>query len=402
MLPLQEAQQIIVNALQTVSTETIPFSQCRGRILGQDVFASRQLPPFDNSAMDGYAVCRQDTLNASKVSPVALKVAETIPAGSISSKVLQRGEAFRIFTGAAIPEGADTVVIQENTSRHDDVVQILQQAKPQEHIRFRGEDVELKSLLLNKGSRIGPGEMAMLAAQGQLTLEVFQRPRIAVLPTGDEIKPLDHPLKPGQIPNSNSHMLAAQAELCGAVAIQQPIAPDNPEALLQSIMRAAKDSDLILTCGGVSVGDFDYVKSTLEKQGEVDFWKVAIKPGKPLAFGRIGNTPILGLPGNPVSSFVTFELFARPAILKLAGNESEFAPRTYAKLTHCVKQNKTREQFLRATVSQNETGLEITANQKQGSGQLSSLLRINSLAHIPMGEGELPAGASIEAIFLPT
>ena len=197
-------------------------------------------------------------------------------------------------------------------------------------------------------------------------------------------------------------MLAAQVELCGAIALQQPIAPDDPEALVQCLKLASQNADLILTCGGVSVGDFDYVKSTLEEQGQVDFWKVAIKPGKPLAFGTIAGIPLLGLPGNPVSSFVTFELFARPAILKLAGMESQFAPRTIAKLTHPVKLNKTREQFLRATVSQSDTGLQVTATNKQGSGQLSSMVDINSLAHIPIGEGILEAGTPIEAIYLPT
>lgn len=401
MQPLKKAQQIIVDALSPVPRETIAFSECRGRILAQDLFAARQLPPFDNSAMDGYAVRREDTAGASVTSPIELNVTETIPAGTISSRVLQPGAAFRIFTGAAIPQGADAVVIQENTKRQNDVVQVIQEAKPAEHIRFKGEDVELESLILKQGTKLGPGELAMLAAQGHLSVEGYRKPRVAVLPTGDEVKPLDHPLEPGQIPNSNSHMLAAQVELCGAIALQQPIAPDDPEALAQCLKLASQDADLILTCGGVSVGDFDYVKSTLEEQGQVEFWKVAIKPGKPLAFGTIAGIPILGLPGNPVSSFVTFELFARPAILKLAGMVSQFAPRTIAKLTHTVKLNKTREQFLRATVSQSDTGLQITATNKQGSGQLSSMIDINSLAHIPIGEGILEAGTPIEAIYLP-
>lgn len=402
MLTLTEAQNIIVTALHSIGSETIAFNQCKGRILADDIIATRALPPFDNSAMDGYAVRQVDTAEASQASPKPLQVTETIAAGKVTDKILQAGQAFRIFTGAAIPQGADAVVIQENTERVDNTVYIHQEAKPQEHIRFKGEDVEPKSTLLTKGTRLGPGEMAMLAAQGHLTLSVFRKPKVAVLPTGDEIKPLDYPIEPGQIPNSNSHMLAAQVEACGAIALQQPIAPDDPKRLVECLTRAAAQADLILTCGGVSVGDFDFVKSTLEEKGQVNFWKVAIKPGKPLAFGTILDTPIIGLPGNPVSSFVTFELFARPGILKLAGETSHFTPQTRATLTHPVKLNKTREQFIRGTVYQNDGELVVTPANKQGSGQLSSLLNVNCLIHLPTGTGILEANSIVRALYLPS
>ena len=401
MLSLDQAQKKIVETLHPVSEESIPFSNCQSRILSRDIVAKRKLPPFNNSAMDGYALRSEDTSTATKQKPVHLKVTQTIAAGSRPSRSLKRGEAFRIYTGAMVPQGSDAVILQENTEREDDVVSIYEKATPKQHIRFQGEDVELGTSVLEKGTKIGPGELAMLAAQGQLDIPVHRKPRVAILPTGNEIKPLNHKLEPGQIPNSNSHMLAAQVELCGAIALQQPIAPDAPEALATCLKQAAKEADLILTCGGVSVGDFDFITSIVGKEGTLDFWKVAIKPGKPLVYGRIFDVPILGLPGNPVSSFVTFELFARPAILKLSGSTSHFEPQTQAKLTHPVQLNKTREQFIRATITSNQDGYFITATTKQGSGQLSSMVNINALARIPTGAGMLNSGTVVTAIYLP-
>lgn len=396
MLSFEEARHRILDSLTPLPSEMISLSQGLGRILATPLNARRQLPLFDNSAMDGYAVSSADTAGATSLQPVSLPISEVIPAGRCPTRPLQRGEAMRIFTGAVMPEGADAVVIQENTTRENDNVLILQPARPRQHVRFAGEDVQVGAPILDAGFPLEPGEIAMLAAQGTLVLPACRQPRVAILPTGDELRELGQPLEPGQISNSNSHMLAAQVRRCGGIPLQQPIAPDDPAELLRCLIAAAQSADLILTCGGVSVGDFDHVQSVLQSQGQVDFWKVAIKPGKPLAFGSIQNTPLLGLPGNPVSSFVTFELFARPAILRLGGHSATDLPTIQARLTHPVRPSKEREQFLRAKVSQGATGYEVTAKSQQGSGHFTSMTGINGLLRIPRGADTLAPQSAVE------
>ncbi len=396
MLSFEEAQRRILDSLAPLPSEMISLSQSLGRVLAKPLTARRQLPLFDNSAMDGYAVSSLDTEGATALHPVSLPVTEVLPAGRCPTRPLQRGEAMRIFTGAVMPKGADAVVIQENTTKQDDDVLILQPARPRQHVRFAGEDVQAGDPILEAGSPLEPGEIAMLAAQGTLVLPACRQPRVAILPTGDELRELGQPLEPGQISNSNSHMLAAQVRRCGGIPLQQPIAPDDPAALLACLTAAAQSADLILTCGGVSVGDFDHVQSVLQSQGQVDFWKVAIKPGKPLAFGNIQNTPLLGLPGNPVSSFVTFELFARPAILRLGGHSATGLPTVQARLTHPVRPSKEREQFLRARVSQGAKGYEVTAKSQQGSGHFTSMTGINALLRIPRGAHTLAPQTAVQ------
>lgn len=400
MISSKEAEARIIKALSPLESEVVSLTESLGRVIRVPLNATRSLPRFDNSAMDGFAVQSHDTLGATPESPKRLTLTGMIPAGATPTEAVKPGEAMRIFTGAMLPAGADAVVIQENTRKEGSDVLIMRPCTPKKNIRFAGEDMQQGSPLLPAGQLIGPGEIAVLAAQAKLFVEVFRRPRVAIVPTGDEVQEIDRPLAPGHIPNSNSHMLAAQIKRCGGIPVPQPVAPDAPERLLECLTEAAKSADLVLTCGGVSVGDFDYVKSTLQSAGEVNFWKVAIKPGKPLAFGHLFGKPLLGLPGNPVSSFVTFELFARAAILRLGGHPATPHPTVTARLTTEVAQNPTREQFLRGSVQPDKMFHYATPVIKQGSGQLSSMLGINALLQIPAGDGTLDAGDSVTAHYL--
>jgi molybdopterin molybdotransferase len=382
MLSVNEAQQRIVERVAPLGHEVVPIGEAHQRAVCNTIVATRTLPPFDNSAMDGYAVQAVDTQGATESSPRVLSIVETIAAGNIAKATLGQGEAMRIFTGAPMPNGADSVVMQENTHRAEDSVQIIQQAKLGEHVRRAGEDVTEGDTLFSDGDVINPGDIGMLASQGITDVSTYQLPRGAILPTGNEIIPIEQPLRPGQIPNSNSHMLAAQVRDAGAIATLLPAAADDPQALAKSLENAAQSHDLILTCGGVSVGDYDHVRTVMQDFGEVDFWKVALKPGKPLAFGYVCETPLIGLPGNPVSAFVCFELFARTAIARLAGRWHRDLEIT-ATLRGKIRENKTREQFLRARVLAKNTHLEVQPLTHQGSGQLSSLVGVNGLVRIP-------------------
>ncbi len=392
----------ITGALSKLPTETVDLSAALGRVTHSDVIATRDLPPHDNSAMDGYAVRAEDSQSASADQPAVSTITEEIPAGKSPTQTLEPGQSARIFTGGIVPPGANSVIMQENTTRIDtDTVHILEPAIVGRHIRRAGEDVTRGHVVIAASTELGPGGIAMLAAQGIAEVEVHRRPVVSVIPTGSELCEVGQPLEPAQIYNSNAMMLEAQLIRAGAIPKRCAIVPDDQDALVRALQEAARDSDLIITSGGVSVGDFDHVTKTLHQEGDVSFWKVAIKPGKPLAFGSIAQTPVLGLPGNPVSAFVCFELFARPALDTLRGLNSSEPPSMMAALGESVRQSDTREQFLRGRLRREGSGWAVDLLSHQGSGQLSSLVDISCLVQISIGSEELREGTLVPCFPLP-
>jgi len=400
LLPLEDAIARITQELKPLPEVTLPIQDVLGMALSQPLKATQLLPPFDNSAMDGYAVKSSETQSASKREPTTLRVQETIAAGHPTGQSLAAGAAMRIFTGAPMPKNADAVVIQENTDSNGDTVHIHQAANPGDHIRFAGEDVKPGQRLLGKHHVVGPGDIAMFIAQGHTETAVIRPPTVAILPTGDELVEAGTLPGPGQIANSNGIMIQTMCKSLGMNPVLFPIVRDNQTALTQALVEASKSADFILTIGGVSVGDFDHVLSAIQEKGEISFWKVAIKPGKPLAFGTINKTPVMGLPGNPASAFVCFELFARIALLTLAGRPTARRLTLEAKLQTTTRQNPSRQQFLRARLFKQGNQYMVEAASVQGSGQLSSMLDINSLIQIPTGHSDIKAGEKVSVIAL--
>jgi molybdopterin molybdotransferase len=372
MLTVSEAQERIVAALSPLGAEVVALDEACGRVLAQDLTARERVPRFSNSAMDGYALRAADA-------GLALSVAMTVPAGAPQVAPLPTGAAARIFTGAPIPAGADAVIMQEDALRDGDQVRFSVSPRPGAHIRRAGEDIEVGRRLLRAGAQLGPGDIGALASQRWSFVQVFRKPRVAIIPTGDEVRELDDALGPADIPNSNSHMLAAQVRAAGAEPVRIRSAADEPAALRQVLQCAAAGADLILSCGGVSVGDHDYLRDVVDT---VDFWKVGLRPGKPLAFGRVGGSPVLGLPGNPVSAFVCFALFARPALRRLAGFCDAVPARVRASIQEAVAHSGDREWSLRATLEWQQGKPLLHLADRQGSGDISSLLGVNALAHI--------------------
>jgi len=388
MISVEAALEIILSEIKPLGMERINVFSSLGRVLGEDIFASTDNPPWDNSAMDGYALKAIDTKTASKNKPIILKVIEDLPAGYTAKKTIKKGEAIRIMTGAPIPKGADAVLMVEDTEKIEirgqgSGVRILKEAKLGDNIRKGGEDFRKGDLVLTKGATIRPAEIGMLAAVGKPMVYVHQRPKVAVLSTGDELVEIDETPAGGKIRNSNSYAIAAQVRACDAIPVQLGIARDNKENLREKL-EAGLTADCIISSGGVSVGDFDFVKYVLKEMGSVmRFWKVAMKPGKPLAFGVIRGKPAFGLPGNPISSMVAFEQFAMPAILKMMGKKEVFKRVFYALLTKPIKKKSGRLHFVRGVLEQKNGKFYATPLEGQGSGILSTMVKANCLIVLP-------------------
>ncbi len=319
MLTVEEAQEIVLDSVSVSGIERVPLSESQNRVLAEDVAPRFDVPPQDNSSVDGYAVIATDTSGASEEAPHRLEVLEEIPAGTVPSAHVVPGKSSRIMTGAFLPGGADAVVMVENTRQHAEGVEILKAVKPGQNVRYRGEDVKQGQRVLFAGAEIGPGEIGLLAAFQRSQVAVRRRPAVAILSTGDEVVEIDERLVPGKIVNSNSYSLAALVRECNGRPVNLGIARDS-EAEIAKAIRSALSADIVLSTGGVSVGDYDYVKKVLEDLGaDMRFWRVKMKPGKPLAYGLLQGKPFFGLPGNPVSCMVSFLLFARPAMRKMMG-----------------------------------------------------------------------------------
>jgi molybdopterin molybdotransferase len=401
MLSVEQALERVLAAFHVLEPERVAVLETLDRVLAEDIAAGGDIPPHANSAMDGYAVEAADTVGASPHSPVRLRVIGDLPAGYVAETRVEPGTAIRIMTGAPIPSGADGVVRVEDTSSPGDWVDISVEIAPGHFVRPAGEDVRRGDVVMRRGTLIRPQEIGMLATLGRSDVLVTRRPRVAILATGDELVEIDAPLAPGKIRDANSYSNAAQVLRCGATPIMLGIARDQAETLTERIRAGlAEGVDLFLTSGGVSVGDFDTVKEVLAAEGQIGFWRVRMKPGKPLAFGHIGEVPVLGLPGNPVSAMVSFETFVRPAILKMLGAANGQRPRVEATLMEAVRRKDERRHFVRVCVKWQEGEYRACLTGGQGSGILSSMVKANGLAIIPEDWTHADAGTRVEVLLL--
>lgn len=402
MLPIGEAQKKVLEEIPILGRERIYILEALGRVLAQDVEAVRDVPAADNSAMDGYCVRHEDIVGANSSNPARLKLIGESPAGKPYSGTLESGQAVRIMTGGIIPKGADAVIMLEDTEREGDFIICLNDPGLRAHIRPKGEDVRASEIVLNQGDVIRPPEVGMLATLGHAYVYVHQRPVVAILSTGDELVDLDEPFTQGKVVCSNTYSLAAQVLDCGAIPLSLGIASDNVDDL-RSRLNDGLRADVILTSGGVSVGKYDLVKDTLTEVGmKVKFWKVAMKPGKPLVFGTIGNKPVFGLPGNPTSAMISFEQFVRPALFKMMGRKNLFRSLLDAVLAQDVKVSSGRLHLVRCKLFEKD-GVKIAVSTgTQSSGALRSMVMADGLMILPPEKAPFKAGDKIKVQSLHT
>jgi len=412
VISVEEALTKILNSIQILDSEEKPLLDCLGQVLAEDVYSPFDVPPHDNSAMDGYAVQAGGIKGASHKNPKVLRVVGEIAAGKVSDLKVEPGTAIRIMTGAFVPNGADVVVPFEDTDeieRKETAIsktEIGVRVSLTEgcNIRRRGEDIVQGELVLAKGKLLRPADIGLLASLGKSMVQVIRRPLVGILATGNEVADINRPLLPGKIYNSNSYSLAAQVLLYGGVPKLLGVAPDNEEQLTAAV-RGGLQCDILVTSGGVSLGDYDVVKQVLAAEGNVSFWTVRMKPGKPLAFGMFKRgdgkeVPHLGLPGNPVSSMITFEVFARPAIFKMMGRSNLTKSNITAVMEDSVGNKDGRRIFSRVVVTRRDSKYFARITGPQGSGILSSMAKANGLAIIPENTREVKPGTPVEVIML--
>ena len=402
LVAFEDARAAVLERLEPLPPRAVPLNEALGCVLAEDVAAAEDLPPFDNSAMDGFALRSADVREAGEGSPVPLRVIGEVSAGSAKLPNVEPGTAVRIMTGGPLPPGADAVVPVERTTVDGDMVRVALAVQERGFVRDAGEDVRTGTVVLERGRVLEPAEIGMLASVGQHEVPVHPRPVVAVVSTGDELVDPGEPLGPGQIRDSNSWLLVAQAQAVGAESFRWGRVQDSPEALLRRFALAAADGDLVLTSGGMSVGERDYTKRVLAEMGDVRSWRVAMQPGMPQAFGFAAGTPLFGLPGNPVSCFVVFEVLVRPGLRRLAGYPDDRLdrPQVVARAGEPLRSPRGRVSFLRVRLAVGDQGLEATLTGAQGSGVLSSCVAADGLAVVPPDVTELPAGAEIEVILL--
>jgi molybdopterin molybdotransferase len=392
MRPLPEAQDEVLAAMKPLPTLAVTLREAHGLVLAEDVVAAHDIPPFANSAMDGYALRAADVEQA----PVELLVLEDVPAGSVPTMEVAPGTAIKIMTGAPMPAGADAVVKVEDTTPGDGAVVINQGAPVGTAIREAGGDVPAGSTVMAAGTRLGPASLGVLASVGAAHPVVRRRPTVAVMSTGDEVMPPETvALGPGKIRDTNRPVLRALLEELGAIVVDHGIVPDDADVLNRTLGHAARNADVVVTSGGVSMGEYDLIKQELRKLGSVDFWRVAMQPAKPFAFGDLGGTPLFGLPGNPVSVFVAFEQFVRPALLHMMGAETLFRQQVVGTLDEVVKTDPAKTVFVRVAVETTPAGYRVRKSGGQSSNVLSALAAADAFGVVPVGVGELSPGDAI-------
>jgi molybdopterin molybdotransferase len=418
MLTVEEALQKILNEVNVLETETAPIMEAQGQVLAEDIKSDINVPPLDNSAMDGYAVRSQDTIGAGEKTPKVLKVIDTVMAGAISKKEVVQGTAIRIMTGAPIPKGADSVIQFEDTdeekrkktSPEKPVTQVglFSETRPGQNIRKAGEDIKKGTTVLKKGTVLRPAEIGLLASLGHSQAKVIRRPVVAVLSTGNELVEIGQPRPEGKIYDSNAYSIASLVKRYGCIPKILGISRDEEKELM-SKLKQAQDADMLLTTGGVSMGDYDMVKDIIARDGEMVFWKVRVKPGKPLAFGKIKGVnkngqakiiPHLGLPGNATSCMVSFELFVRPALLKMMGKKNYIKPAVEAIMEDTVKNDAGRRIYDRAIIQKRDGHYYARLTGPQGSGILTSMSLANGLVVIPEETMKVNKGDTVQALML--
>ena len=392
MRSLVEVQRSVLASVRRLEKLAAPIAQASGLILADDVLAPHDVPPFANSAMDGYAVQAGDTRPA----PSELTVIEDVAAGHVAGREVVSGTAIKIMTGAPLPAGADAVVRVEDTSQQGDRVRLEEGAVAGENVRAAGGDLAAGSMVFEAGTRLTPHHLGVLASVGVFDPVVHRRPTVAVLSTGDEVVPAGTPLAPGQIHDSNRPQLLALLEELGADVIDLGIVGDDAQSLRTVLERGAADADVVFTSGGVSMGEYDMVKAIVSETGDVEIWRVAIKPAKPFAFGSFKGTPFFGLPGNPVSVVVAFEQFARPALLKMMGARALFRTRVSGVLETDVQTDPKKTVFLRMIADLIDNTWMARPAGGQASNQLTALARANSFAVVPVGTAGLDAGSRVD------
>jgi len=394
MLSFEAARQRVIERIEPLAErERLAVKGALGRILADDVRAPFDIPPLPNSARDGYALRGADLLGTGSVH---LRVVAEVPAGQYCDAEIKTGEAARIFTGAPLPPGADTVVMQEHVQRHDDVVEVpAGVVKAYDNVRPRGEDVETGAVVLARGTFIRPQEMGLLASLGLPSVWVNRRPRVAVISTGNEVVEAGKARGPAQIFDSNRYALIGLLEMMGVEALDVGIIPDERHELRQAFLSASQQTHAILTSGGVSVGAYDLVRDILEEIGVIDFWRVKMRPGGPQAYGRIGPAYFFGLPGNPVSAMVVFLEIVRPALWRLMGRQDWQATRFHARLRESIRKRPGLMEFQRGVLTYAERGWEVTTTGPQGSGILRSMVKGNCLIFLAEEHGDYESGEEV-------
>lgn len=393
MLTVEQALEEILSRVHPLETERVELMAALGRALAETIVSHREIPPWRNSSMDGYAVRAADT------GPAELAVVGTIAAGALPPRPLGPGEAMRIFTGAPLPEGADAVVPQEDVETHDARVRLRESVEPGAFVRPAGEDVRRGDLVLEAGRTLRAAEVGLLATLGHSQVRVFRRPRVAILSTGSELADLGTEPGQGQIPNTNTYSLMAQVLEAGAEPINLGVAADRLDDIEARFAWGLR-ADVLVSSAGVSVGELDLVKEALTRLGaELHLWRVSMRPGKPITFGSLAGRPVFGLPGNPVSAMVTFELFVRPALLRMAGHSALDRPRVRARALAPMKNPGVRRGYLRVNLTRGEAGYGVTLTGGQGSGILRSMVLADGLAVVP-GDTVIRSGEAVEVIVL--
>ncbi|TMD13048.1 MAG: molybdopterin molybdotransferase MoeA [Chloroflexi bacterium] len=399
MLSVAQARQRILDQVGRLAAEDVPLREAAGRVLAEEVRATTDVPGFTNSAMDGYAVLARDVAAAGPANPVRLPLRGEVRAGVAPPHPLQAGTAIRIMTGAPVPAGADAVVRVEDTAEEDGAVLIRASVSAGTSLRAAGSDLRAGDLVAAPGRVVSPGVIGVCAAAGRTSLRCLRRPSVMVLTTGDELRDVGEPLEPGQIVNTNRYTLAAAVEEAGGLVLDAGVARDEREQIAAALRQAAA-ADLVISSGGVSMGAYDLVRDLLAQEVRIDFWQVALRPGKPLAFGSVRGVPLIGLPGNPVSSLVAFELFARPALLKMQAREDRERPRLWARTEDTLSGPPHLEQYFRGVARRQDDGISVRLTGDQGSHVLRSMADANCLVILPLKTGQIPAGGRVEIIEL--